>query len=261
MCNLYQLSPKDDFEVYMRRALGRDLFLPDYQDGTVGPFGTGLFLRQGEGGPVGQLGQWGLIRKGQPGRIDYIQPKAVPGKKPRAPRARSTNNARIEAIDGDERKTNAATVWQAGRRCLIPAAWYQEPNWQTGKNIWWHLKRADGMPWLLAGLWSDDWVEPETGEVVPSFTMITVNCDDHPLLSRLHRPERDPTTNEILPPDQQDKRSLVHIDAAHWDTWLRGTAGEARQLLIPQPAEVFDQADALATDAALASLQSSDLFG
>jgi len=260
MCNLYKLSQKDNFEKYVR-SMSRDLFLPDYQDRTwvlLGPCG---FLRQGWAGLVGKTGQWGLIRKGQAGRTDYIQPKVVPGKKPRAPRARSTNNARIEAINGAERKTNAAAVWQAGRRCLIPAAWYQEPNWQTGKNIWWHLKRADGLPWLIAGLWSDDWAEPETGEVVPSYTMITVNCDDHPLLNRLHKPERDPETNEILPADRQDKRSLVHIDPADWDTWLRGPADEARELLVPQPLEVFDQADAIATDSLLAQAAAGDLFG
>jgi hypothetical protein len=33
----------------------------------------------------------------------------------------------------------------------------------------------------LPGLW-DEWNNPETGEVVPSYTMITQNCDGHPLL-------------------------------------------------------------------------------
>ena len=36
--------------------------------------------------------------------------------------------------------------WRRGQRCLIPASWYQEPNWETGRNIWWQLRRADGAP-------------------------------------------------------------------------------------------------------------------
>ncbi|MDE2434501.1 MAG: SOS response-associated peptidase family protein [Burkholderiales bacterium] len=72
------------------------------------------------------------------------------GRKPPAPRPRSTNNARIEGI---ETKPTFALAWKAGRRCLVPADWYAEPNWETGKNIWRHLKRAGGLPWMLAGLW------------------------------------------------------------------------------------------------------------
>lgn len=36
--------------------------------------------------------------------------------------------------------------------------------------------------------------------------MLTVNADDHPIMSRMHKP--DPK----LPPDQQDKRSVVAIE-------------------------------------------------
>ncbi|WP_158622944.1 SOS response-associated peptidase family protein [Aquabacterium soli] len=246
MCNLYQMEEA----LALRQSLGllnRQLELPGFDARPVGPFQTGLFMVAHEGTLHGRLGQWGLIRPGQPERIDYIQPKPEPGKKPRAKRPRHTNNARIEAMDGTERPTNAAKVWKAGRRCLIPARWYQEPNWETKKNIWWHLKRADGQPWFLAGLWSDDWADPDTGEVIPSFTMITCNCDGHPLLSRLHRHD------DKLPDNAQDKRSLVHVDPEDWEAWLKGPEPAARALIKPQPIEVFDVADAIATDAALAA--------
>jgi hypothetical protein len=191
--------------------------LPDFAPGTAGPFGTGLFIRQVGDHLRGQLGQWGLIRPGQTARVDYIQPKALAGKK-------------------------------------APATWYAEPNWETGKNIWWHLKRADGQPWFLAGLWSE-WTDQASGEVVPNFTMITCNCDNHPLLGRLHKP--DPK----LAPDQQDKRSLAHIDPGNWDQWLHGTEAEARELIQPQPLTVFDMSDASRTDALLADpAESGSLF-
>lgn len=234
------MAPKGDVERFIGR-IPLDAWLPGYEATTVGPFQAGLFLRPGPAAGTlhGEIGQWGLIRPGQPQRIDRM-PSKVPGKQGRP---RSTNNARVEGI---EKKATFAAVWKAGRRCLVPAAWYQEPNWETGKNIWWHLKRTDGDPWFIAGLWSE-WVDHATGEVVPNFTMLTVNCDDHSMLARLHKPDPE------LPAGAQDKRSLVHIDADHWSTWLHGTEQEARALLVPQPLGVFDQADALATDAALAA--------
>lgn len=240
MCNLISLTPKGTAERAVGAA-GRRIKLDDYEPRTVGPFQTGVFIRPGADDLVGNLGQWGLIRPGQPGRIDYMQPKAEPGKKPKAPRARSTNNARIEGI---ESKPTFKDAWRNGRRCLIPADWYQEPNWELGRNVWWHLKRADGAPWFLAGLWSE-WVDPASGEVVPNFTMLTCCCDGHSLLGRLHKPD------PALPPDAQDKRSVVHIDAANWDQWLTGTIDQARELIRPQSLEVFDLADALRTDALL----------
>ena len=77
---------------------------------------------------------------------------------------------------------------------------FDEPNWETGKNVWWRFRRADGAPWGLAGLWNT-WTDKATGEIVESYTMLTLNADAHPLMSRMHKP--DPK----LGPDQQDKRS------------------------------------------------------
>lgn len=125
-------------------------------------------------------------------------------------------------------------------------------DWETGSNIWWQLKRADGYPWMLAGLWSE-WTDPATGEIVPNFTMLTTNCDGHPLLGRLHKPVLG-VDGAPLPPELQDKRSLIHIDPADWAQWLQGDEGEAQALIRPQPADVFDQADAIKTDRALKAL-------
>lgn len=251
MCNLYHMSPKDDVEIYVRRHLGK-VWLPEAPTKTVaGPFGEGQFVRaDGRGGSVGVNGQWGLIRVGAPERISYVQPKALPGKKPAAPRPRSTNNARAETV---ENLPTFRDAWRAGRRCLIPASWYQEPNWETGRNIWWQLKRADGLPWMLAGIWNE-WTDPATGELVPSFTMLTVNCDTHPLLARLHKP--DPKR----PPHAQDKRSLVHVEPALWEQWLSGDLNDARWLLVPAPMEMFDLTDAARTDAALGAQAQASLL-
>ena len=235
MCNLYNMSPKGEAERYLG-SIGLDL--EDYEAKTVGPFQTGLFVRPGKGSEtsklVGRLGQWGMIRPGS----ESARP---------ASRAILTNNARIEDI---KQRVTYRDAWRKAQRCLILAEWYQEPNWETGKNIWWKLRRADGEPWALAGLWSE-WTDPQTGEVKANYTMITCNCDGHPLLARLHKPDAN------LAPNQQDKRAVAHIDKVDWDAWLHGPEEQALSLIKPQPMEVFDLTEAKRTGEILAARQSN----
>lgn len=229
MCNLYRMPPRGAVERAIGKA-GRRLLGAEWESTTVGPFQAGIFLVPEAGGHnlSAVAGQWGMIRPGQPTRKPEKQYQ--------------TNNARIESI---AEKPTYRHAWARGQRCLIPAEWYAEPNWETGKNIWWHLRRADGAPWFLAGLWSE-WTDKQTGELVANFTAITCNCDGHPLLGRLHKP--DPK----LSADAQDKRSLVHVDASVWGQWLTGTAEDALQLIRPSSPDVFDQTDVARTDQMLA---------
>lgn len=223
MCNLYHMSPREHVERYFRAMV------PEYSAAAVGPFGTGVFLRPDGDALVGVVGQWGMVQ---------------PRSKTRRPDSRAilTNNARSETV---ATRPTYRDAWAAGRRCLVPAAWYQEPNWETSKNIWWRLLSADGAPWAIAGLWSE-WTDPASGEIVPNYTMLTVNCDGHPLLGRLHKP--DPK----LPDDAQDKRSLVLLEPGQWGIWLHGNEAEARALLVPPSAERFEPSVSQATDEALA---------
>ena len=133
----------------------------------------------------------------------------------------STNNARSEELMN---KASYKQPWARGQRCIIPASSFDEPNWETGKNVWWTFARADGDPWGLAGLWNR-WRDPTTGEEVESYTMLTINADAHQLMSRMHKP--DPK----LPADQQDKRSVIPIELADVDQWLSGTVADAASLL------------------------------
>lgn len=89
------------------------------------------------------------------------------------------------------------------------------------------------MPFGLAGIWTQG-VNHETGEILDCYSMITINADDHPLFRRMHKP--DPK----LPPDQQDKRSVVPIMPSDVDTWLGGSIEAASSLLKPAPAEYFE---------------------
>jgi putative SOS response-associated peptidase YedK len=81
------------------------------------------------------VGQWGLIPW-------FAKEATLPY---------STNNARFGDITS---KASYKHPWQHGKRCIIPAHSFDEPCWESGKNIWWRFHRADGAPWGLAGVWN-----------------------------------------------------------------------------------------------------------
>lgn len=217
MCNLYQpsLFEKIDIRFAPKDHLG--LYKP-----WIGPLGMGPIVLPGN---RAKLAQWGLI------------PPNSPTKRPATPDGKplSTNNARRERLST---ALSFRDAWKRGQRCIVPADSFDEPYWGTGKNIWWRFWRADGDLWALAGLWSE-WTDPATGEVVPSYTLITQNCDGHPLLALMHKPEKDKATGEVLPADKQDKRTVVPLEEADWDTWLNGTIEETEALIKVPPVESF----------------------
>ena len=133
----------------------------------------------------------------------------------------ATCNARSEELLD---KASYKLPWSRGQRCIIPAAVFFEPNWETGKHVRWAFERPDGTPWGLAGLWNV-WTNKATGEVHESFTMLTLNADNHPLMDRMHKPDLK------RPPHMQDKRSVVPIELEDVDSWLFGTVEEAQKLV------------------------------
>lgn len=141
-----------------------------------------------------------------------------------------TVNARYEELAS---KASYKLPWARGQRCIIPAEAFFEPNWESGRHVPWCFRRADGTPWGLAGLWNT-WVDKASGEIVESYTMLTINADAHPLMRRMHKP--DPR----LPADAQDKRSVVPVAPEDVDSWLFGTADEARALVRLADLETFE---------------------
>lgn len=218
MCNRY-VSP-DQAAIERHWHIGRHN--PWRGEIEIFPRGLGPFVRPIQADGVKDsacelvVGKWGLIPWfAKASTLTY-----------------STNNARFEEITG---KASFKQSWQRGQRCIIPAMSFDEPCWETGKNVWWRFRRRDGAPCALAGLWNA-WTDKETGEMVESYTMLTINADHHPLMSRMHKP--DPK----LPPDQQDKRSVVVIEAADVDAWLFGGNDEANRLVGPPELMVLDGA-------------------
>lgn len=141
-----------------------------------------------------------------------------------------TSNARSEELS---QKASYKQPWARGQRCIIPALAFFEPNWESGKHVPWRFKRSDGTPWGLAGLWNR-WADPATGELLESYTMLTINADAHALMNRMHKP--DPKR----PPHLQDKRSVVPIELPDVDTWLHAPLAEAAQLVKLAAVDVFE---------------------
>lgn len=210
MCNLYEPPQR---EIIEQR---HQVQLPELDYGRViAPLKNGPFVMANGAA----IGQWGMI----PPNSKTRRPTASTG------RLLSTNNARRETL---AKAWTYRFAWARGQRCLIPAQFYDEPYWGTGKNIWWRFWRADGQPWALAGIWSD-WVDPDTGEVVKSYSMITQNCDEHALLRLMHRPDKK------LPADAQDKRAVVPVESADWEQWLTGNQTQANALIQVPSVDVF----------------------
>lgn len=213
MCTRY-ISP-DTAAIERHWHVGRD---NAWRGGELFPRSPGAFIRadrhSSEPGRELVVGQWGLIPWfAREARLGY-----------------STVNARFEEIIS---KPSYKDPWRYGKRCIIPAWSFDEPNWESGRNVWWRFRRVDGTPWGLAGLWNT-WTDKATGELIDSYTMLTINADAHPLMRRMHKP--DPK----LGADQQDKRSLVAIEFDDVDQWLYAPVDEAVKLVKLTPAEMMD---------------------
>lgn len=224
ICNLYGSTKVAGIRKHWRPV--NDL---DWDGAVVAPRKPGAFIRRArdDAGYSRELvvGRWGLVPWGVK---DLSQFKA------------STNNARSEDL---LQRASFRQAWAKGKRCIIPADWFDEPHWGPNdepfaKCEWWRFRRADGEPWGLAGLWDETHLA--TGEVLQSYTMLTMHANSHPIMSRMHRPELGPATKRPLPFARQDKRSVIAIEHADVDQWLAGTVQEAKELLQLSPVEVFD---------------------
>jgi putative SOS response-associated peptidase YedK len=101
-------------------------------------------------------------------------------------------NARAETAH----KTPAFRAAFRGRRCLIPASGFYEWDKKGGSRQPWHIRRANGQPLALAGLW-EHWEGEEGKVVIESCTILTIAASEP--VARLH--DRMPV---ILEPEDYD---------------------------------------------------------
>lgn len=133
--------------------------------------------------------------------------------------ARNTFNARSETV---HEKPSFRDAWRRGQHCVIPAEAIYEPDWRSGKAVATRIARADGEPMGIAGLCSW-WRSPE-GRTVLSFTMLTINADEHALMRHMHRPN-------------EEKRMVVILPQAAQQAWLDAPAHRSMDLLQPFAAD------------------------
>ncbi|WP_047229197.1 SOS response-associated peptidase [Pseudomonas brassicacearum] len=136
--------------------------------------------------------------------------------------ARRTYNARSETV---AEKPSFRSAWRLAQHCIIPAAAIYEPDWRSGKAIATRIARTDGELMGIAGLW-EQWRDPGTGEILHSYTMLTINADDHPFMRNYHKPQDEKRMVVILP-------KVLHRD------WLKAEAGDSMEFMRQYPAELI----------------------
>lgn len=110
---------------------------------------------------------------------------------------KSTYNARSETVASKPSFRDAVKKQQ---RCIIPAQAIYEPDWRTGRAVPTRIEGVDGEMLGIAGLWSS-WKSPK-GEIVYSYTMLTINADTHALMNQFHKPADEKRMVAILEPDR-----------------------------------------------------------
>lgn len=133
-------------------------------------------------------------------------------------------NARAETVE-----TSPAFRTAFGRhRCIVPAdafyEWRRQRDPATGRTLRsepFAVRRADGEPLALAGLWSS-WRDPESAARLYTCTILTT--DPNELVARIH------------------DRMPVVLDPSDWDAWLAEATSreELRALLRPAPVDGLD---------------------
>jgi putative SOS response-associated peptidase YedK len=142
--------------------------------------------------------------------------------------SRQTYNARSETV---AEKPSFRSAWRKGQFCIIPADAIFEPRYASGQASRWKITTVDERPLGIAGIW--EWRPnggPEDRPLV-SFSMLTINADDHPLLRQFHKPE-------------DEKRMVVILEPQQYDLWLQADATTAASFLKPYPAEALKAAAA-----------------
>jgi putative SOS response-associated peptidase YedK len=129
--------------------------------------------------------------------------------------SRHTYNARSETA---QEKPSYRAAWKQRRYGIALVENFFEPSYVTGKAERWRIESASGDPFGIASLW-ETWTDPSSGELVTSFTMLTVNADAHPVMKQFHKPGDEKRTPVVLHPSQfkewlsadtQQARAMMH---------------------------------------------------
>ena len=127
---------------------------------------------------------------------------------------RKTYNARAETV---AEKTSYKNAWVKRHYALALADAFYEPCYESGKAVRTAIKQTNHEPMAIASIW-DTWTEPETSELIVSFSMLTIDARNHPVMKRMHKPG-------------DEKRTVVPLRSELFNAWLNATPEEAQALL------------------------------
>ena len=128
--------------------------------------------------------------------------------------SRHTYNARSETV---REKPSYRAAWKQRRYGIALLDNFFEPNYVIGKAQRWRIELTCHEPFGIACIW-DTWTAPNTGELITSFSMLTVNADEHPVMNQFHKPGDEKRTPLILAPNQ-------------FDSWLSAEQSQAAQMM------------------------------
>lgn len=130
--------------------------------------------------------------------------------------ARHTYNARSETA---AQKPSFRHAWRQRQYGLVLCENFYEPCYASGKAERWKISLRSGAPFGIACLW-DRWTDPASGERVVSFSMLTVNADEHPVMRQFHKAGDEKRTPVIIAPELHDAWLSAQAEqATQWMTW------------------------------------------
>lgn len=125
-----------------------------------------------------------------------------------------TYNARAETV---HEKPSYRAAWKERRFGLALIESFYEPNWESGKAIRWRIKRHDSEPIAVASIW-ERITDKSTGEIIMSFSMLTINATGHGVMKHFHKLE-------------DEKRSIVVLNNNEYLPWLNANIENAKLML------------------------------
>lgn len=181
---------REHFDCDLPNAVWREEVYPTY---------PAPFIYLDEGKPRCELAQFGLVPY-------WATDKKKFGLK--------TYNARSETV---AEKPSYRSAWKERRFGIALMESFYEPSWETGKAVRWCIKRADTEPIAVASIW-ERIIDRESGEIIFSFSMLTINAEGHEVMKHFHRTE-------------DEKRSIVVLTETNYLDWLKADTNRAQSLL------------------------------
>jgi putative SOS response-associated peptidase YedK len=127
---------------------------------------------------------------------------------------RKTYNARAETV---AIKPSYKNAWVKRHYALALVDAFYEPCYESGKAVRTRIYQDQHEPMAIASIW-DTWTQPDTGELIASFSMLTIDASNHPVMKRFHKPE-------------DEKRTVVPLRPELFNDWLNATPETASALL------------------------------